>query len=175
MQNEGISRAKILTFSDIKEYNYKEENTIRPEGERVYKNGKISTRERTEVFVNLNKRYKNSKPQRYDVILPLKSSVFNPRMIFWEDENSIMDLIYSNDVIFLRKNTDRIDPRFIFYIMNTSKVKEYLNIEADRNTPRRISVSMIEKIMIDLPDVKTQKEIIEKMIQNEINIENMIG
>ena len=109
------------------------------------------------------------------MILALKASTYSPRLIFWEDENSKMDLIYSNDVVFLRKNTDKIDPRFIFYIMNTSKVKEYLNAKADRNTPRRISCTKIEERNIDLPTVEKQKEIIEKMAQNEINIDNLIG
>ena len=176
LKNEGVSKAKILTFSDVKEYNYKGENTIRPEGERIYKNGKVSTRERTEVFVNLNKRYKNSRPQQYDVILALKSSAYCPRLIFFEDENSKMDMIYSNDVVFLRAiNNEKIDPRFIFFIMNSTKIKEYLNVESEKNNPKRISCSMIEKIKIDLPPVEKQREIVENMIQNEINIDNLIG
>lgn len=175
LKNEGISKAKILTFSDIYEYNYKEENTIKPEGEIIFRNGKKEIRKRTEVFVNLNKRYKNSRPQRFDILLNLKASLFCPRLVYWKDENCKMDYIYSNDTIFLRKSTDMVDPRFIFYIMNTSKVKEYLNVESDKNKPKRISCSIIENIKIELPDIDTQRKIINEINKNETKIENLIG
>ena len=174
LKNEGISRAKILTFSDVYEYHYKNENTIRPDGERVYKNGKKSTREKTEVFVNLTKRYKNSVPQRYDTILQLKANSYSPKLVYWEDENKIMEYIYSNDIIFLRKNSDRIEPLFIYYIMNSAKVKEYLNAESERQTPKRLKCSIIKDIKVDLPDVKTQREILKKLIKDEESIENLI-
>lgn len=150
-------------------------NTIRPDGERVLKNGKEVKRERTEVFVNLSRRYKNAKPQRFDVILPLKASVYCPRMIYWEDENMTVDCIYANDIVFLRRNTERIEPKFIFYIMNSTKVREYLNAESEKQNPKRISCSMIEEIKLELPDVNTQREIIRKVSENELNIENLIG
>lgn len=175
LKNEGITKAKILSYSDLYDFNYRYQNTIKPEEKKIYKNGKQIIKERSEVYINLYKRYKHSRPQRFDVVLPLKSSIFIPRMVYWENENDDPHLIYSNDTIWLRRETSRILPDFIFIIMNSVKVRKLLDNEAEKNTPRRISCGMIEKIMIDLPSVEQQREIIKIISKNNLDIEKLIG
>ena len=158
LKNDNISPAYLLTYDDIKHYSYNLSNTL-----------DVKVDKKTEVYVNLDKRYKNSIPKNFDIVIPQRSYYFEPRLLYFKGKQE-HKYIYSNDVIFLRSISDKIDIRYIFHLLNTQKVRNIINNVEDKKS-RRIR---IENIKFDLPDIRTQRKIVTQLEKTQMKFEDLI-
>lgn len=158
LKNDNISRAYLLNYDDIKNYSYYLSNML-----------DVKVDKKTEVYVNLDKRYKNSIPKNFDIVIPQRSYYFEPRLLYFKGKQE-HKYIYSNDVIFLRSISDKIDIRYIFHLLNTQKVRNIINNVEDKKS-RRIR---IENIKFDLPDIRTQRKIVTQLEKTQMKFEDLI-
>lgn len=158
LKNDNISRAYLLNYDDIKNYSYYLSNML-----------DVKVDKKTEVYVNLDKRYKNSIPKNFDIVIPQRSYYFEPRLLYFKGKQE-HKYIYSNDVIFLRSISDKIDIRYIFHLLNTQKVRNIINNVED-NKSRRIR---IENIKFDLPNIRTQRKIVTQLEKTQMKFEDLI-
>ena len=158
LKNDNISRAYLLNYDDIKNYSYYLSNML-----------DVKIDKKTEVYVNLDKRYKNSIPKNFDIVIPQRSYYFEPRLLYFKGKQN-HKYIYSNDVIFLRSISDKIDIRYIFHLLNTQKVRNIINNVEDKKS-RRIR---IENIKFDLPDIRTQRKIVTQLEKTQMKFEDLI-
>lgn len=158
LKNDNISRAYLLNYDDIKNYSYYLSNML-----------DVKIDKKTEVYVNLDKRYKNSIPKNFDIVIPQRSYYFEPRLLYFKGKQE-HKYIYSNDVIFLRSISDKIDIRYIFHLLNTQKVRNIINNVEDKKS-RRIR---IENIKFDLPDIRTQRKIVTQLEKTQMKFEDLI-
>lgn len=158
LKNDNISRAYLLNYDDIKNYSYYLSNML-----------DVKVDKKTEVYVNLDKRYKNSMPKNFDIVIPQRSYYFEPRLLYFKGKQE-HKYIYSNDVIFLRSISDKIDIRYIFHLLNTQKVRNIINNVEDKKS-RRIR---IENIKFDLPDIRTQRKIVTQLEKTQMKFEDLI-
>lgn len=158
LKNDNISRAYLLNYDDIKNYSYYLSNML-----------DVKVDKKTEVYVNLDKRYKNSIPKNFDIVIPQRSCYFEPRLLYFKGKQE-HKYIYSNDVIFLRSISDKIDIRYIFHLLNTQKVRNIINNVEDKKS-RRIR---IENIKFDLPDIRTQRKIVTQLEKTQMKFEDLI-
>ena len=158
LKNDNISRAYLLNYDDIKNYSYYLSNML-----------DVKVDKKTEVYVNLDKRYKNSIPKNFDIVIPQRSYYFEPRLLYFKGKQE-HKYIYSNDVIFLRSISDKIDIRYIFHLLNTQKVRNIINNVEDKKS-RRIR---IENIKFDLPDIRTQRKIVIQLEKTQMKFEDLI-
>ena len=66
LKNDNISRAYLLNYDDIKNYSYYLSNML-----------DVKVDKKTEVYVNLDKRYKNSIPKNFDIVIPQRTDKYN--------------------------------------------------------------------------------------------------
>lgn len=158
LKNDNSSRAYLLNYDDIKNYSYYLSNML-----------DVKIDKKTEVYVNLDKRYKNSIPKNFDIVIPQRSYYFEPRLLYFKGKQE-HKYIYSNDVIFLRSISDKIDIRYIFHLLNTQKVRNIINNVEDKKS-RRIR---IENIKFDLPDIRTQRKIVTQLEKTQMKFEDLI-
>ena len=158
LQNENISKAYILNYDDVQDYIYNAKSTLN-----------LKLDKKTEVYVNLDKRYKNSIPQNFDIVIPQRSFYFKPRLICF-DENVKFNYVYSNDVIFIRSISDKIDINFAMYLLRTQKVRDVINNPLEKRS-RRIT---LENLRIELPDIKTQRKITKDIQRAQMTFEGLI-
>ena len=158
LKNDNISRAYLLNYDDIKNYSYYLSNML-----------DVKVDKKTEVYVNLDKRYKNSIPKNFDIVIPQRSYYFEPRLLYFKGKQK-HKYIYSNDVIFLRSISEKIDIRYIFHLLNTQKVRNIINNVEDKKS-RRIR---IENIKFDLPDIRTQRKIVTQLEKTQMKFEDLI-
>lgn len=163
LENKDVSKAYTLTYNDFLDYTYSQKDTLN-----------IQYDKKSEVFVNLNKRYKNSRVQNYDIVLSRRSLYNRPRLVYKED---ILEhnLIYDNSSIFIRVNSDnKIDVKFAFYVMNTQRVKDIINATIANQASKKIACSTIESVAIDLPSLEVQKKMVEKLEEYNSKLEKLI-
>lgn len=162
LENKDVSKAYALTYNDFLDYTYSQKDTLN-----------IQYDKKSEIFVNLNKRYKNSRVQNYDIVLSQQSFYNRPRLVYKED---ILEhnLIYDNSIIFIRLNSDKINIKFAFYVMNTQRVKDIINATTVGQASKKITCSTIKNIEMELPSLEVQKKTVEKLEEYNSKLEKLI-
>ena len=159
LKNDNISQAYLLNYDDIKNYSYNLSNTLEVKAER-----------KKEVYVNLEKRYKNQIPRNFDIVMPQRSFYFEARLLYFEGKQE-HNYIYSNDTLYLRNiSPDKVDIRYILHLLKTQKVRDIINNVDDKRSRR----CRIENIKIDLPDINTQRKIVTQLEKLQMKFEDLI-
>lgn len=164
LKNIGISKAFVLNYVDVAEYDFKNTDTI---DDNIKEN-------KQEIFVNLSKKFKNTRIQREDIILKLRANEYEAKLIYWSNRDREMNFVYSNDLIFMQKISEQIEPKFIFYLMKTNKIKKILKDKASENNSNKIRCVDVENIEIELLSIKEQLEIINQIEKCQNDLENLI-
>ena len=85
--------------------------------------------------------------------------------------------VYGPEIIIVRPISEIIDSKFLFLLLNSSIIQENINQQAEKLTPNRITCDMIGKIMLNIPDISEQKEMVEeleKFNKQKVEIERKI-
>ena len=153
VEGKNILKTAILTYNNVDLYseNLSLENTIKND-ENV-----------EEVYIDLYGKYANSIVQNDDIILPVNHK--NRLAKFINKSVKFENLIYSNDIIFLRVNRDRIDPKFLYFILTTQEMLNKLNEE------KKLSCEKVESLDFELPDMHEQQEMVKQI--EKVNLKKL--
>lgn len=163
LKNSNISKAYLINYDDIKPYEYNSNDTLI-----------TNTLESKSVYTDLGKKYKNSRPRNYDIVISQRSSYTTPHFVYFGNNNLADDYIYDNSVIFVRSISDKINMKYVFYLMSTNKIRNKINISTQNQNPKHIKCATIEDIIIDLPSLDEQDKIVKELEKNYRKLENMI-
>lgn len=156
-ESKNLLKTAILTYSNVDLYseNLSLENTIK------------TNENFEEVYIDLYGKFSNSIVQSENIILPVNHK--NRLAKFINKSANFENLIYSNDIIFLRVNRDRIEPKFLYFILTLPEMVNKLNEE------RKLSCEKVENLEFILPDKNEQEEIVkqlEKINLKKLELEN---
>ncbi len=156
--NNEILIYPMLSYNDVKEY---KDNLLLDDTIDVKAN-----------FSNSNLPDINNKVvvQKGDIIFPMKRRDHTPKFVNWVG-NDNLKYIYNNDVEIVRPITHIVDPQFLFWILNTTTIKNSINEQAEKLRPNRLTNAMLGNLEIDVPDPETQEKIIKEL--EEINIKKL--
>lgn len=109
--------------------------------------------------------------QRYDLPAAERFHVVDGDLIFRSrGEPNTATVVRSSDVdpivviaplMILRPDTQKLLPDYLAWFINRPETQRSLSIEAQGTSLRMISVATLEKLQIAVPDLATQKKIVE--------------
>ncbi|OSQ25611.1 restriction endonuclease [Campylobacter concisus] len=107
-------------------------------------------------FISSEKISDEYKVSRGDVLLRLREPNF---AVYIDKEYD--DLIYSSLMVRIRVKSDKFDPRFVAYYLNSSAVKRALAPDVSGTTIAMIGVASLNNIKIPLVNLQTQNKIVK--------------
>lgn len=114
--------------------------------------------------INMSNKYKQTFIEKHDIVLPVSNVDFDPKYVNWEGEEKLR-FIYHQKMFILRPKYNKILPKFLLYLLDSESTREYF-----REGPRyRITAKMINELQVEVPDLLTQKQIVERI--EKLNIE----
>ena len=165
-ENEKITKDKMIGYSDICEYknNYTLDNTI-------IDKKMLDKFTKTEV-----KKLEKINVHKGDIILPIKKHDHTPKYVNWISKFDGTDYVYNSDILCIR-SSKTINSKFLFYILSTDEMKEYIDQKARNLKPNRINNDMIGNIEIEVPTLEEQEKIIkglDEVALKRTELENQI-
>ena len=118
----------------------------------------------------INEEYKVSQG---DILLRLREPNF---AVYIDKEYN--DLIYSSFMVRIRVSSDKFDPHFVAYYLNSSAVKRALAPDVSGTTIAMISVASINNIKIPTLNLQTQDKIVKylNLVRQESEIlQNLVA
>jgi type I restriction enzyme, S subunit len=106
-------------------------------------------------------------PKINDVLLTTEAPLGEVALV--QNEN----IALAQRIILLRGKPDVIDNRFLFYSLQTGLMQHRLSARASGSTVEGIKSAELKKVLIPLPDVNTQKEIVLTLSCLDRKIENL--
>lgn len=129
----GDDGEENITYNDVKEYS-----------ENFLIGNTITKKIKDEKCLN-EKDSERIKVHKFDIIFPIKRQDHVPKFINWEEDYIISNYRYAPDILCVRTINSSVNPKFLFYILNTRNIRNYINGEASKFKPNRISSDMIRK------------------------------
>lgn len=116
--------------------------------------------------------------KNFDIIYPIKQKDHKPKLVTLKNSSAEnITAVYGPEIIIVRPISEIIDSKFLFLLLNSSIIQKNINQQAEKLTPNRITCDMIGKIMLNIPDISEQIEMIEeleKFNKQKIEIERKI-
>lgn len=109
------------------------------------------------VYIDLYGKFKNARVEAETILVPVNHNNKIPKFVNWKDKEKFRNLIFADDVIFIKPDKDYIDPKFLFYMMNTSEIINKLNEE------KKLTCGKVESLQFKLPSMKEQLEIVKQL------------
>ncbi|WP_446408097.1 restriction endonuclease subunit S [Coleofasciculus sp.] len=106
-------------------------------------------------------------PQTNDVLLTTEAPLGEVALI--QDEN----IALAQRIILLRGKPSILDNSFLFYSLKTRLMQHRLYARASGSTVQGIKSAELKKVLIPLPNVETQKEIVQTLSCLDRKIENL--
>ena len=106
-------------------------------------------------------------PKINDVLLTTEAPLGEVALV--QNEN----IALAQRIILLRGKSDFVDNRFLFYSLQTGLMQHRLSARASGSTVQGIKSAELKKVLIPLPDVKIQKEIVLTLSCLDRKIENL--
>lgn len=97
-----------------------------------------------------------------DILIGTVRPIHQNNTIITEDIMS-KNLIVSTGFCVLRANIAIVNPKYLFYILMTDTMRDYMNNKAIGSSYPAINTEIIEDIKIPLPDLAKQTEIVEEI------------
>lgn len=161
------STATGINLSDYMELNY---NDVSEYQENLLLEETIDIQKAKQIDSSINKVL----VKKGDIIFPIKQKKHTPKFVNWSEEIDV-NYIYNGEVIIVRPITNIVNKKFLFFVLNSSSVKDFINEQASHLTPNRITCEMIGNLEIDLPDLSIQNQMIEELERlnaEKVKIEN---
>lgn len=154
-EEENVSEAVILNYDNISSYteNLSLKDTI---DFTCYDNA-------NKVYVDLNKKFKNVLIRPNDCVFPVKLKQHVARFVEFKNTKSIKKFIYSNELLIVRPDEEKVCPKFLFLMLSTKYVKDKLDRDSINCTPHRITVEMINELEVELPSRDEQEKIVKQL------------
>lgn len=160
---ENISEAVVVNYDDV--LSYTEQLTLENTFEIDYYNNV------EKIYVDLKRKFKNTLIKSNDLIFPVKLKIHQIKLMSFSNYNLKGNFIYSNDLLIVRPDENKVNAKFLFYILNTKYIREKLDVEALNYKPHRITCEMVGNLEIQLPTMEEQEKIVNKL--QKINYEKM--
>lgn len=157
-----ISEAYILSYEDIKDYNFNFNSTLA-----------VRCNDNRRVFVDFNRRHKKNQVKSEDIIISCQSIFNRPRLIIFDEALEENKYIYDNSCLYLRKILDDVDMKFIYHLMTTNKIRNIINELYEEK--RKITCEKLSNIIIDFPSLAEQQRIVRELEYMRKNLEDLIG
>lgn len=155
----NLSDYQVLNYNDVDEY---QENLLLEET--------IDIQGAKQIDPSVNKVL----VKKGDIIFPIKQKKHTPRYVSWSEKMDV-NYIYNAEVIIVRPITDIVNKKFLFFALNSSNVKDYINEQASYLTPNRITCEMIGNLEIELPELTLQNQMVadlERLNAEKVKIED---
>ncbi|MFR8233212.1 MAG: restriction endonuclease subunit S [Clostridia bacterium] len=158
-ESKNLLKTAILRYANVDLYseNLLLENTIK------------ANENFEEVYIDLYGKYANSIVQSQELILPVNSK--NKLAKFINRSANFENLIYSNEIIYLKVNRDKIEPKFLYFILTLPEMVNKLSEE------KKLKCETVEEIEFELPDKNEQQKVVkqlEKVNLKRLEIENYL-
>lgn len=92
-----------------------------------------------------------------DLVLPAKGQKFSSAIISQNFNNGI---VASSSLLVIKVSDDRVLPEYLHWYLNLSRIKWSLEAEATGTNILSLSIKALREFPIELPDLETQKKII---------------
>ena len=130
---------------------------------------------------DLSKKYKDYSIQNGDIVIPVFPGKDQLDIIFMEDIQA-EDCVYNDSNLIIRVTSDKIIPKYLYTILNSSSIRNRILKLCTKNTRQaRITVAMLEQLSIPVVSLEEQEEIInrytnavEQLNQIQNSIEEMV-
>lgn len=130
---------------------------------------------------DLSKKYKDYSIQNGDIVIPVFPGKDQLDIIFMEDIQA-EDCVYNDSNLIIRVTSDKIIPKYLYTILNSSNIRNRILKLCTKNTRQaRITVAMLEQLSIPVVSLEEQEEIInrytnavEQLNQVQNSIEEMV-
>ena len=130
---------------------------------------------------DLSKKYKDYSIQNGDIVIPVFPGKDQLDIIFMENIQA-EDCVYNDSNLIIRVTRDKIIPKYLYTILNSSSIKDKILKLCTKNTRQaRITVAMLEQLSIPVVSLEEQEEIInrytnavEQLNQVQNSIEEMV-
>lgn len=145
--NEKIVESLILNYSNVSSNleDILSDNTI------------IEDSNFEKVYVDLYGKFKNARVEAETIIIAVNHINRIPRFVNFSNKEKFKNLIFADDVIFVKPNKDYVNPKFLFYMLNTSEIINQLNEE------KKLTCGKVESLQFNLPSMKEQLEIVKQL------------
>lgn len=157
-----IQEMTMLSFDDMISY-----STVPTLSRTIVSTASI--KKSSKVYINVNKKYKETNMRKGDIILPIGLKKPEPRFVNWRsgiDDEDFKNYIYSNDLIIIRiLDEKQVIPEFLFHLLNTVIIRSYLRVISNKNGRHRLTCEAIEKIKVTIPDLESQRNALEELKQ----------
>lgn len=111
---------------------------------------------------DLSKKYKDYSIQNGDIVIPVFPGKDQLDIIFMEDIQA-EDCVYNDSNLIIRVTRDKIIPKYLYTILNSSSIKDKILKLCTKNTRQaRITVAMLEQLSIPIVTLEEQEEIINR-------------
>lgn len=110
--------------------------------------------------VNLNKKIKGSLIQKEDLIIPIKQKNHKCMYINWSNDSKQMNFLYNTETLIIRVDRNIIFPKFMYYLLNTENILNYINEKAEKKTPNRVTSEFINSLELEIPPIEEQEKIL---------------
>ena len=130
---------------------------------------------------DLSKKYKDYSIQNGDIVIPVFPGKDQLDIIFMENIQA-EDCVYNDSNLIIRVTSDKVIPKYLYTILNSSSIKDKILKLCTKNTRQaRITVAMLEQLSIPVVSLEEQEEIInrytnavEQLNQVQNSIEEMV-
>ena len=109
------------------------------------------------VFIDLFGKYRNSRVEADTIIIPINHNNKIPRIVTFREKEKFKNLIFADDLIYIKPDKDLIDSKYLFYVMQTQAIINKLNEE------KKLSCRKVEEVTIKLPSMERQLEIVKQL------------
>lgn len=152
---KNVSEAVILNYDNISSYteNLLLKDTI---DFTCYDNA-------NKVYVDLNKKFKNVLIRPNDIVFPVKLKQHVARFVELKNTKSMKNMLYSNDLLIVRPDKEKVCPKFLFLMLSTKYVKDKLDRDSINYRPHRITCEIINELEVLLPSREEQEKIVKQL------------
>lgn len=162
--NGIMKKLAILSLDNVigQEECFTLDNTIKKDSSQIKAPKEI-------VEVSFSKKIKGSLIQKEDLLVPIKKKNHKCLYVNWSDDSRPMNFIYNTETLIIRVDRSIILPQFMYYLLNTKNILDYINEKANKKTPNRVTCEFMNSLKLEVPPIEEQEKILQAI--QKLNME----